>query len=116
MAAYYPLLRAILKGISLQQAENQIRRDQERDNRRAVQLAVYAACPAHLEALVVKTLGKTKMQRTKGRAIDIVYDSSNFKTCYFDMCTGEVLPMELVQAAVMEKLRKPSGLRPITLR
>ena len=44
------------------------------------------------------------MQRTKGRAIDIVYDSSKFKTCNFDEYTGEVLPVELVQAAMMEQL------------
>ena len=106
MAAYYPLpsTRAILKGSNLQQAENNIRRAQERDNRRAVQLAVYAARPAHPEAPVVKVLGKCKVQRTKGRAIDIVYDSSNFKTCHFDEHIGEVLPMELVQAAMMEEL------------
>ena len=30
-----------------------------------------------------------------------MYDSSNFKTCYFDEYTGEILPMELVQAAMM---------------
>ena len=44
------------------------------------------------------------MNRTKGRAIDIVYDSSNFKTCYFDEYSGEILPFELVRAAVMEEL------------
>ena len=44
------------------------------------------------------------MQRTSGRAIDIVYDSLSFKTCYFDEYTSEVLPMELVQAALMEEL------------
>ena len=44
------------------------------------------------------------MNRTKGRAIDIVYDSSNFKTCYFDEYTGEILPLELVQAAMMEEI------------
>ena len=82
MAAYYPLplIRAIVKGICLQQDENQIRRDKERDKRRAVQLAVYAARPAHPEAPVVRVLGKNKMQTTKGRAIDIVYDSSSFKS------------------------------------
>ena len=47
---------------------------------------------------------KTKMNRTKGCAIDIVYDSLNFKTCYFDVYTGEILPLELVQAAMMEEL------------
>ena len=44
------------------------------------------------------------MNRTKGRAIDIVYDPSKFKTCDFDEYTGEILPMELVQAAMMEEL------------
>ena len=53
---------------------------------------------------MVKVLGKTKMNRTKGRAIDIVYDSSNFKTCYFVEYTGEILPMELAQAAMVEEL------------
>ena len=97
-----PRIRAILKGISLQHAENQIRRDHEQENRRAAQLAVYTARPAQAEATVVKALGKTKMNRTKGRAIDIVYDSSNFKTCHFDEYTGEILQMELMQAAMME--------------
>ena len=100
MAAYYPLplIRAILKGINLQHAEDKIRRDHIRENRRVAQLAVYAARPAQVDVPVVKVLGKTKMNRTKGRAIDIVYDSSNFKTCYFDEYTGEILPLELVQA------------------
>ena len=106
MAAYYPLplIRAILKGISLQHAENHICRDQERDNRRAVQLAIFAGRPAQPEAPKAKVLGKTKMNRTRGRAIDIVYDSPSFKTCYLDEYTGEMLPMELVQAAMVEEL------------
>ena len=122
MAAYYPLplIRAILKGICLQQAKNQIRRDQERDNRRAVQLAVYAARPAHPKTPVVKVLRTCKMQMTKGRAIGIVYDSSNFKNCDSDEYTGEIIPSELVQAAMMEELNcfsdKPFGPRPTTLR
>ena len=45
------------------------------------------------------------MQSTKGRAIDIVYEPSNFKNCYFDDHTGGVLPMELVQAAMMDELK-----------
>ena len=53
---------------------------------------------------MVKVLGKTKMNQTKVRAIDIAYDSSKFKTCYFDEYTGEILPLELVQAAMMEEL------------
>ena len=53
---------------------------------------------------MVKVPGKSEMNRTKGRAIDIVYDSSNFKTCYFDEYTGEILPLELVQAAMMKEL------------
>ena len=53
----------------------------------------------HRSRFQVKVLGKTKMNRTKGRAIDIVYDSSNFKTCYLDEYTGEVLPLEFMQAA-----------------
>ena len=65
MAAYYPLLsiRALLKGISLKQAENQMRRDHKRDNRRAVQLAVYAARPAQPEAPLVSVLGSSKQNR-----------------------------------------------------
>ena len=94
----------MLKGISLQHAENKIRRDQERDNRRAVQLAVYAARPAQPQAPVVKVPVKTNMNRTKSRAIDIVYESASFKTCDFDEYTGQILPMELVQAAMMEEL------------
>ena len=45
MAAYYPLplIRAILKGTSLQHAEDKIRRDHIREKRRVAQLAVYAA-------------------------------------------------------------------------
>ena len=53
---------------------------------------------------MVKVLGKTKTNRTKSRAIDIVYDSSNFETRYVDEYTGEILPLELVQAAMMEEL------------
>ena len=98
-----PLIRAILKGISLQHAEDKIRRDHVMENRRIAQLAVYAARHAQVEIPVVKVLGKTKMNQTKGRAIDIVYDSSNFKTCLFDKCTGKILPLELVQAAMMEE-------------
>ena len=90
--------------MSLQHAEKNIRRDKERDNRRAVQLAVYAARPAQPEAAVVKVRGRTMMSRTKGRAIDIVHDSSNFKTCYFDEYTGEELPRHLVIEAMIEEL------------
>ena len=74
MAANYPLPlnRAILKEIRLQHAEDQIRRHQIQENRRVTQLAVYAARPAQLEIPMVKLLGKTKMNRTNSRAIDIV--------------------------------------------
>ena len=34
------------------------------------------------------------MQRAKGRAIDIVYDSSDLKSCDFDEYTGEIPPIE----------------------
>ena len=34
-----------------------------------------------------------------------MYDSSNFKTCYLNEYTSETLPMELVQAAMMEELK-----------
>ena len=106
MAAYYPLplIRAILKGISLQHAEDKVRLGHSRENRRVAQLAVYAARPAQVEIPVVKVLGKIKMNRTKGRAIGIMYDSSNLKTCDCDKYTGEILPLELVQAAMMEEL------------
>ena len=57
-----------------------------------------------LKPPVVNVLGRCKMQRTKGRAIDMGYNSSNFKTCYFDEYTVEVLPMELVQAAMVGEL------------
>ena len=58
----------------MQHAEDTIRRDHIREKRRVAQLAVYAAQPAQVETPVVKVLGKTKMNQTKGRAIDIVYD------------------------------------------
>ena len=62
MAAYYPLplIRDILKGIRLQHAEDKIRRDHFRENRRIAQLAVYAARPAQVEIPVVKVLGNTR--------------------------------------------------------
>ena len=44
------------------------------------------------------------MNRTEGRAIDIVYDSSNFNTCNFDEYTVKILPMEFMQAAMMKEL------------
>ena len=43
------------------------------------------------------------MQRTKGRAIDVIYGSSNFKNCYFDNYTDEVFPT-LLQAAIVKEL------------
>ena len=102
MAAYYPLplIRQILKGIQLQQADDQIHRDQGRDNRRAVQLAVYAARPASPESPVVSVVGKCKMLRTKGRTIDIEYNPPHVKSCDFDEYTGKIPPIELVQAAI----------------
>ena len=48
------------------------------------------------------------MQRTRGRAIDIVYDSSNFKSCYFNEYAGETNPIELMQAAMIEELNDVS--------
>ena len=77
--------------ICLQHAEDQTRQDHIQERRRVAQLAVYAARPAQVKIPVVKVIGKTKMNLTRG-AIDIVYDSSNFKTCYFDEYTGEMLP------------------------
>ena len=44
------------------------------------------------------------MNKTKDQGIDIEYDSSHFRTCYVHEYTGEILPMELVQAAMMEEL------------
>ena len=33
-----------------------------------------------------------------------MYDSSDFKTCYFDEHTSEILPLELIQVSMMEEL------------
>ena len=66
MAAFYPLklIRAILKGIALQAAEDKLRRQEARDNLRNVQqIKVYAARAPNAKTPISKVLGKLSRRR-----------------------------------------------------
>ena len=50
------------------------------------------------------SIRKSKMKKVGGGEIEVVFNTINFKTRYFDEYTGEPLPNHLVRAAMIEDM------------
>ena len=121
-AAFYPqqLLRAILKGMAATRDNlNGVKMicDDERHVTEALKLAIAAVHPgpepmkttAHNDLIIENSKGLDVIRTSSiplqsGGTVPIQYLAGNFKDEYKDEYTGEVLPMDLVRAAMEEEL------------
>ena len=50
------------------------------------------------------SIGKTKIKKVGGGELQVEFNTANSKTQYYDECTDEAPPNELVRAAMTEEM------------
>ena len=104
-AAFYPvpLVRAIIKGITLQATENaQIAAIMEETVKESM-----AAIPMRNVTDAQEEFGAatySSVPKTSGGKVPVVYERPNFKHRYLDEYTGEVLAPHLIRSAIEDEL------------
>ena len=102
-AAFYPLglIRIIIRGI---------RKTKEAQGAKKIaEFMIHAtksseaAKPDEVE-VEVSGLKVSSIKKTGGGRVEVKWDDSNFKAQYKDEYTGDVLPQDLIKAAIIEEL------------
>ena len=106
-AALYPskLVRAILKGISLQAQQQHVASmvQQEEINTMNMMCGIPLQAPKipHVDFGEAK---KSSIPRMSGGSVPIIYAENNFRSKYVDEYTGEILPPHLIRDAIIDEL------------
>ena len=101
-AAYYPLglIRAILRGMHDTTMAEHKAKEEEKDT--IEMLNALSSKPTRLPEVIDTSVRQSKIPRATGGCVSISYD--NWKPRYSDEYTGEVLPHNLVQDAMIDEL------------
>ena len=103
-ASFYPipLVKAILKGISLQRIVSTKASSFEEE-----QMKVHAMPMLHGSPTPQSDFGpphKSTVPKMNGGKLPVVYEECNFKSRYLDEYTGEILPPPLIRDAIEDEL------------
>jgi hypothetical protein len=97
-----PKVKAIIRGMSLQQDVDRIGREEMEEQRSSINAITKAS--AEIPKTIENSVRTSKVAKVDGTVIPITYNPCQFKPKYVDEYTGELLDPSLISDAIIDEL------------